>query len=153
MAAPRSVTVRDLIAAFAEARMQNERVLTLLGHEYGIPTNDFRAVSLINREPEVTPKRVAEYLRLTMGAMTTLVDRLVNAGLVVREPHPRDGRSVLLRPTELGVQASRDALAVYDRVFEWLVVPSQNPYVERLFLDMAAEFQRIADEWPASHRD
>ena len=35
-------------------------------------------------------------ISLTSGAMTTLVDRLENHGLVRREPHPSDRRSVLL---------------------------------------------------------
>ena len=37
-----------------------------------------------------------ERISLTSGAMTTLVDRLEKHGLVKREPHPSDRRSILI---------------------------------------------------------
>jgi len=47
----------------------------------------------------IRPTELAARLGVTSASMTSLVDRLVAAGHVVREPHPSDRRAVILRPT------------------------------------------------------
>jgi DNA-binding MarR family transcriptional regulator len=47
----------------------------------------------------IRPTELAARLGITSASMTSLVDRLVAAGHVIREPHPSDRRAVLLRPT------------------------------------------------------
>lgn len=70
-----------------------------------VSVTELRAVSRIVEGHSITPKQLASSLELTTGAVTSLVDRLVEAGLVVRQPHPTDRRSLLLAPT-----ASAEAL-------------------------------------------
>jgi DNA-binding MarR family transcriptional regulator len=41
-------------------------------------------------------------MMVTNGAITGLVDRLAQEGFVVREPHPNDRRTILVRLTEQG---------------------------------------------------
>ncbi|WP_244265820.1 MarR family winged helix-turn-helix transcriptional regulator, partial [Rothia kristinae] len=47
-----------------------------------------------------TPKEVAAHLEITTASATALIDRLVAAGHLRREPHPRDRRSRVLVLTE-----------------------------------------------------
>ena len=47
----------------------------------------------------VGPKELATRLGITSASMTSLVDRMVKSGHVVREPHPTDRRALVLRPT------------------------------------------------------
>ncbi|WP_457945936.1 MarR family winged helix-turn-helix transcriptional regulator [Pseudarthrobacter sp. alpha12b] len=47
----------------------------------------------------IRPTELAARLGITSASMTSLVDRLVAAGHVTREPHPSDRRAVILRPT------------------------------------------------------
>ncbi|WP_324642810.1 MarR family winged helix-turn-helix transcriptional regulator [Pseudarthrobacter sp. LT1] len=47
----------------------------------------------------IRPTQLAARLGITSASMTSLVDRLVAAGHVIREPHPSDRRAVILRPT------------------------------------------------------
>jgi len=47
----------------------------------------------------IRPTELAARLGITSASMTSLVDRLVAAGHVSREPHPSDRRAVILRPT------------------------------------------------------
>ncbi|QIK85013.1 MarR family transcriptional regulator [Sanguibacter sp. HDW7] len=48
----------------------------------------------------VTPNAVALHLDISTASTTKLIDRLEDAGYLVRAPHPRDRRSVRLVPTE-----------------------------------------------------
>jgi len=48
---------------------------------------------------------VADALRITVGAASRIVDRLVTDGLLARSPHPTDRRSVRLDLTPVGQQA------------------------------------------------
>jgi len=47
----------------------------------------------------IRPTQLAARLGITSASMTSLVDRLVAAGHVTREPHPSDRRAVIIRPT------------------------------------------------------
>ncbi|MHC1558294.1 MarR family winged helix-turn-helix transcriptional regulator [Actinomycetospora sp. C-140] len=51
-------------------------------------------------EGELSPTVIARSAGLTPGSATALIDRLVSLDLVAREPHPDDGRRILvaLRP-------------------------------------------------------
>ena len=56
------------------------------------------------------PVRISElnrYVLLSQPALSRLVDRLADRGLVERRPDPADGRSVLLSLTEAGRAAQR----------------------------------------------
>jgi DNA-binding MarR family transcriptional regulator len=63
---------------------------------------------------------LCDELAITTGAASTLADRLAEAGLVRRAPHPQDRRSSVLVLTEAGERARADgeerARAVIDRV-------------------------------------
>jgi DNA-binding MarR family transcriptional regulator len=50
----------------------------------------------VEREPGITVRDVAEYLNLAPNTISTLVRQLTERGLLVREPHPDDGRAVQL---------------------------------------------------------
>lgn len=48
----------------------------------------------------MTASAIADALTLTRGAVTQIVDALVDEGLVVRSPHPSDARSRILNLTD-----------------------------------------------------
>lgn len=58
----------------------------------------------VHRSP-VSGHEVAATLNVTAATVSGLVARLVDAGLLVQEPSPEDGRVRLLRATEAGVRA------------------------------------------------
>jgi DNA-binding MarR family transcriptional regulator len=58
----------------------------------------------------MTPSQLAEDLLLTSGGMTVRLNRLQAAGLVERQPNPKDGRGVLVHLTSVGTDLARDAL-------------------------------------------
>lgn len=56
------------------------------------------------------PVELSRHLRMTSASATVLVDRLEEAGHVVREPDPHDGRRRLVRPTPQGARAVFDQI-------------------------------------------
>jgi DNA-binding MarR family transcriptional regulator len=64
-----------------------------------------RALRAIASSEACTMGELAGSLRVTMGAATGLVDRLVQQGLVQREPDPSDRRVVRVRLTPAGQRA------------------------------------------------
>jgi DNA-binding MarR family transcriptional regulator len=75
------------------------------------------ALAHLNDRP-LTPGELAEIERVAPPSMTRTTNCLVERGLVVREDHPSDGRSKVLRLTEAG----REALARIRRARDdWMV--------------------------------
>ena len=75
------------------------------------------ALTSIQLAGALTPRELADVERVQPPTMTKIVGKLEDRGLVVRTPHPTDGRQVILAPTEQG----RAMYAQFERVRnEWL---------------------------------
>lgn len=68
----------------------------------GLNATDSKALSLLGETGPVPAGRLAELLSLTTGAVTGVLDRLEEAGLVRRESDTQDRRRVLVVPSEKG---------------------------------------------------
>ena len=84
-------------------------------HELSVP--QFRTLAYISNHPCCSLSAVAEFIGLTLPAMSTLVNGLVEHGLVQRETDLADRRRVLLTVTDTGVAMHRRAL---DGAEAWL---------------------------------
>jgi DNA-binding MarR family transcriptional regulator len=72
----------------------------------------FRTLGFVNRHPGTSLSDVAEFIGLTLPAMSKLVDGLVERKLVTREIHAGDRRRVTLDLTRRGrtcLQAAHDS--------------------------------------------
>ncbi len=69
-------------------------------------------MELYRADPErgLTPTELANALLLTAGGMTVRLHRIQKAGLAKRYPNPRDGRGVLVRLTQTGIDLVEHAL-------------------------------------------
>jgi len=74
----------------------------------GINRSDGRALDVIDQRGRVSAGELARALRMTTGAVTTLVDRLERAGLARRVPDPDDRRRVLIEPTDAERELGRE---------------------------------------------
>lgn len=109
-------------------------------------------VELLQRLVDTPGLRVSELAvrhRLAPNTVSTLVQQMVEAGLVVREPDPSDRRAVTVAPTERGreqlavwAKANRDrldsalgTLSERDRAAIVRALPALGRLVERLELD------------------
>jgi DNA-binding MarR family transcriptional regulator len=72
----------------------------------------------------LTPGELGHRLGLTSGGVTALAGRLIDAGHVVRRPHPTDRRMRVLMATEEGerhlAECMEPVLAPGDRALAWL---------------------------------
>ncbi|WP_115789655.1 MarR family winged helix-turn-helix transcriptional regulator [Arthrobacter silvisoli] len=78
-----------------------------IAKELGVSMAELNALSHAADQEGLTPKKLSELMDLTTGSMTTMIDRLERAGLMVRQPHPTDRRSIKLALTPGGRQAMR----------------------------------------------
>lgn len=79
---------------------------------YGLShQGDLETLTELDLVGPLTPSELAEGLLLTTGGMTVRLNRLEKAGLVERQPNPRDGRGVLVHLTTAGKDVAEDALA------------------------------------------
>ena len=75
---------------------------------------DYKTLHALMVQPDetvATPAQLADTTHVTRAAMTSRLDRLVDAGLVTREVDPDDRRRVLIRPTAAGRCASATSTA------------------------------------------
>jgi DNA-binding MarR family transcriptional regulator len=68
-----------------------------VGRQLGLSATERKILDILDRIGPVTAGRLAEHSAVTTGAITGIVDRLVRAGFVCREPNPEDRRSVIIR--------------------------------------------------------
>jgi DNA-binding MarR family transcriptional regulator len=76
----------------------------------GIHSTDLECLDVIHTKGAASPGDLAAATGLTTGAVTSVIDRLEQAGYVRREAHPSDRRKVLLR---LQPQATRKVADLY----------------------------------------
>jgi DNA-binding MarR family transcriptional regulator len=91
---------------------------------YGITFSRYEALVLLThaRDGSLPLSKIGQRLQVHATSVTNVIDRLEGAGLVRREPNPRDGRGVLAVITDAGrdvaarataeLNAARFALAV-----------------------------------------
>ena len=118
--------VDDLVAAWRDQRPDLDveplqvlsRVSRLARHldiarrgafaAHGLESWEFDVLSALRRAGppfQLTPGALLRATLVTSGTMTNRIDRLAAAGLVAREPDPRDRRGVLVTLSERGKEA------------------------------------------------
>ncbi|HJQ44173.1 MAG TPA: MarR family transcriptional regulator [Jatrophihabitantaceae bacterium] len=78
---------------------------------YGITFSRYEALVLLafSREGSLPLSKIGERLQVHATSVTNVIDRLEAAGLVRREPNPRDGRGTLAVLTDEGRDVARKA--------------------------------------------
>ena len=69
-----------------------------IANHFGQNLTDWIGASIIQQKGALSAGQLAERMGLTTGAITGLVDRLEQAGLVTRQPDPHDRRRVMIMP-------------------------------------------------------
>ncbi|RKQ33137.1 MarR family winged helix-turn-helix transcriptional regulator [Kocuria tytonis] len=98
-AGPQSRALRRVITLNQEIGYQVRRIM-------GLKDTDYTAMALLMRQP-MGPTELARALHITTASATAMVDRLVRAGHVVREPHEADRRRMTVR----ALDGSKDQVA------------------------------------------
>jgi DNA-binding MarR family transcriptional regulator len=70
---------------------------------------DFSVLSVVRHNPGITSRQLCGTLGILPPNLVGLVNTLEKRELVLREPHPRDGRAMALHLTEAGEELMREA--------------------------------------------
>jgi DNA-binding MarR family transcriptional regulator len=84
-----------------------DRLDALAAQAFGLNRTDLRCLELLSRAGALTATELAHALGFTTGGVTTVIDRLEQAGYARRRADPFDRRRIIVEPTDL--LAQRDA--------------------------------------------
>jgi DNA-binding MarR family transcriptional regulator len=76
---------------------------------YGMRQVDFSVMSLITHNPGITSRQLCAALSIQPPNLVAMINALEARELIIRKPHPRDGRAVGLHPTPAGRKLMQDA--------------------------------------------
>ncbi len=76
---------------------------------YDLRPVDFSVLSLITHNPGITSRQLCTTLGIQPPNLVGMVNALEKRELIVRKPHPRDGRALGLHLTGAGQKLMRDA--------------------------------------------
>jgi DNA-binding MarR family transcriptional regulator len=113
----------------------HRRLRTEFGATLGLTNSEFNALTSIGHSRELTPKELSSNLHMTTGAVTAMIDRLENAGLVSRRNNPTDRRSVLIAPTERGYETLDWVVERYRNSIV-NIVAGQTDFLHPLFAEL-----------------
>jgi DNA-binding MarR family transcriptional regulator len=85
---------------FREFTFELIRHQQAIAERLGLNLTDFKALGLLHRRGDMTPKRLAEEMGMSAGAMTTVIDRLERARYVERKRGGGDRRSLNVHALE-----------------------------------------------------
>ena len=83
------------VMRFIRAEMRSHR-----GHDLSVP--QFRTLTFVNRNPELSLSHLADHLGLTLPSTSKLVDGLVNQKIITRRESQQDRRRLTLALTKYG---------------------------------------------------
>lgn len=115
----------------------------------GLRRTEYVALSLLDDAGPLVMSQIAAALGLSRAAVTSLVDRLAQLGLVTRQPHSRDRRRTMIAPTARFAQQRSERLAplahklqALERVPEWSTFVHLASAVDGLTRERAREIKR-----------
>jgi DNA-binding MarR family transcriptional regulator len=98
--------------------------------------NQYQSLILINEFKSCSVNQLAKKLRLAQSTTSQLVDRLVNAKLVIRDINPQNRRSMIISLSEEGEKMMRNRFAIirqgYEKFLNMLDEEDQAKFEEAL---------------------
>jgi DNA-binding MarR family transcriptional regulator len=92
----------ELVANCSLLMRQNSSYMLVLhqgiAESLGLGPTDLKCLDLVRGESDLTASHVAKATGLSTSAVTALLDRLENAGLITRERDLADRRRIFIRP-------------------------------------------------------
>ena len=85
---------------FREFTFELIRHQQAIAERLGLNITDFKALGLLHRRGDMTPKRLAEEMGMSAAAMTTIIDRLEKARYAERKRGGGDRRSLNVHALE-----------------------------------------------------
>jgi DNA-binding MarR family transcriptional regulator len=125
------------LAAFRHALRSFLRFSETAAAQAGLSTQHYEAMLILRACPEgesVSVGELAQQLLIKHNSAVGLVDRLVQEGLIVREPSSVDRRKVELRLTARGRRVLAKLVAMHKQELRRI-----GPTLKRFFAELASE--------------
>lgn len=105
--------MREAIEGYRALQLGSELFDDLAAELLGVNRTDMRAMDVLQRLGPMTAGRLAEEIRLSRPATTTVLDRLEEKGYVRRVSDPQDRRRVLAELTPHALERSYEIWGGY----------------------------------------
>ena len=115
----------------------------------GLTAPQLVVIDTLHKQGELSPSAIARAVSLSQATITSILDRLVQAGLVERIRSETDKRVVLARLTEKGETASNNSPELLQAGF-MRSVRTLQPWEQNMLI---ASLQRIAELMDAEELD
>lgn len=118
ISAPGSATqlAIDRLSLANDLRLACQRIARRVRFEStaDLPPHMFAVLARVNRVGPQTPTQLAEHDRVSAPSMTRTINALCERGLVEKQPHPSDGRQVLVTATAGGAELVAQTISQRD---------------------------------------
>jgi len=114
-----------------------------VGQLLGVNVTDMKCLDIITLKGSASPTELAEHTGLSTGATTAMIDRLENAGLVVRRPHPTDRRGTIVVLSKEGIRKLPTMFTSLAKAMDALV----STYSEKELKVLADFFAKVGVLW------
>jgi DNA-binding MarR family transcriptional regulator len=145
---PKPPLVERVQAVLRLLASEIDRLDTLAAERFGLNRTDLRCLDLLSQAGALTPTQLARALGFTSGGITTVVDRLEQAGYARRRPDPADRRRVVVEPTELLARQDAEVFGQLVRGTEALLATYSDAELATIH-----DFLARARETIAAHAD
>ncbi|SFA90848.1 DNA-binding transcriptional regulator, MarR family [Poseidonocella pacifica] len=99
----------DSLIALRRILRATERYGRDLAQAAGLTAAQFRVLQLVSESRPCTATDISRRMKISQATVTSLVDKLVAQGMVLRQRSERDRRQTHIEVTEKGARTARDA--------------------------------------------
>jgi DNA-binding MarR family transcriptional regulator len=135
------IELSDQITAFFRA-LEAER--TRDAESVGLTPTEYRAIARVVQAHEMTPKKLAEAMGMSTGAITAITDHLVQRGLLDRQTNAADRRSITLRPTATARTDVEKLFGAYRALVAEAIADSSDRDIQQLVLTLGRLTDRLS---------
>lgn len=135
--------------------LAGERHRAAMARSLGMSDTEATALAHLAQHGQLTPGELGGLLSLTSGGTTALLQRLEQAGHVVRHPHPHDRRSSLVTATRPTLERAAEIYAPLVRDMDQIAARlsvEERAVVGRYLADVVAVSERHAERLDAAAR-
>ncbi|GAB3808182.1 MarR family winged helix-turn-helix transcriptional regulator [Virgibacillus kimchii] len=132
--------ISEILSSFRKVNKYLYRQMWHHANELGVTVVQLRFLKIISDCPDISLLEVTDKMEMSKSTASSVVDRLVKAGLVKREKSKTDRRAVVLRLTALGEEKEKEGYALFHQRMERLHELSEQDVRKLLHLhDQIAE--------------
>jgi DNA-binding MarR family transcriptional regulator len=144
----RSQLIKDIVVAIQDEQTQNAFLSNAIAERLDVTSNELEVLGTLVARGPLSAGDLAKRTGLTSGAVTRLIDRLVERGSVRRLADPEDRRRVLVETTP---SALRACAPFYDPIAkEGTALLEERTEKE---LEVILEYLRVSYEFTKRHTE